>query len=114
MSTLGGLYRRQGKLDQAERLLSECYRKSREVLGEENPGTQATLGVVYLLQGQYDKAEPLLLEILELYQVVMSEGHPNTVAAINELIKLYDAWEKPQQAEQWRTKLTSKKGTEEQ
>ena len=60
------------------------------------------------------KAEPLLVELLEISQGVLVEGHPDRVAAMNELIKLYDAWGKPQIAEQWRSKLPSKKGTEEQ
>jgi len=33
---------------------------------------------------------------------------------MNELIKLYEAWGKPQKAEEWRAKLPRKKGTEEQ
>ncbi|MHC4175690.1 MAG: hypothetical protein ACYS9C_11460 [Planctomycetota bacterium] len=31
---------------------------------------------------------------------------------MNELIELHEAWGKPQQAEQWRAKLPSKKDTE--
>ncbi len=72
------------------------------------------LASLHYKQGHYDKAEPLLLELLEISQSLLIEGHPDTVAAINELIKLYEAWGKPQKAEQWRSKLPSKKGTEEQ
>ncbi len=65
-------------------------------------------------RGHYDKAEPLLVELLKISQGVLVEGHPDREAAMNELIKLYEAWEKPQKAEQWRSKLPRKKGTEEQ
>jgi hypothetical protein len=44
---------------------------------------------------------------------VLIEGHPDTVAAMNELIKLYEAWGKPQKAEEWRSKLPQKKDAEE-
>ncbi len=72
------------------------------------------LALVHHKQGHYDKAEPLLVELVELSQGVLIEGHQDTVAAMNELIKLYDAWGKPQKAEQWRSKLPRKKGAEEQ
>ncbi len=72
------------------------------------------LGVWHLHIGRDVEAEMLLVELLESSQGVLVEGHPDTVAAMNKLIKLYEAWEKPQKAEQWRSKLPSKKGTEEQ
>jgi hypothetical protein len=43
---------------------------------------------------------------------MLSEGHPDTVATVNELIMLYEAWGKPQKAEEWRTKLPRKKDIE--
>ena len=72
------------------------------------------LALVHHKQGDYDQAEPLLLELLELHQGVLIEGHRDTVAAINELIKLYEAWGKPQKAEASRSKLPRKKRTEQQ
>jgi hypothetical protein len=33
---------------------------------------------------------------------------------MNELIKLYEAWEKPQKAQEWRSKLPRKKETKAQ
>ncbi len=108
------VYFQQGRYDQAEPLLVKALENARREEGDEFPLMFSTynLALLHHGQGHYDKAEPLLLELLELHQGVLSEGHPNTVTAMNELIKLYEAWEKPQKAQQWRSKLPPKKGTE--
>ena len=106
-ATLGVVYLQQGQYDKAEPLLVKSLEDDRREEGQEFGPIFSiyNLALLYHRQGHYDKAEPLLLEVLELYQGVLIEGHPNMVAAMNELIKLYEAWGKPQKAEQWRSKL---------
>jgi len=41
------------------------------------------------------------------------ENHPETLESKNNLIGLYEAWGKPELAEQWRTKLPQKASTKE-
>jgi tetratricopeptide (TPR) repeat protein len=115
-ASMGMAYFRQGQYDKAEPLLVKALENERREAGQEMlpPMSMYSLALVHHRQGDYDKAEPLLLELLEISQGVLVEGHPDTVAAMNELIKLYEAWGKPQKAKQWRTKLPPKKGAEEQ
>jgi predicted Zn-dependent protease len=102
----------------ADELLPLVYQELRKLaahrMKQEKPGqTLQATALVHHRQGDYDKAEPLLVEVVELSEDVLVEGHPDTVAAMNVLIKLYEAWGKPQKAEEWRSKLPRKKGTEE-
>jgi tetratricopeptide (TPR) repeat protein len=116
-ASVGMEYFKQGQYDKAEPLLVKALEDERRMhAGGEFPPLIAiyNLALVHHRLGDYDKAEPLLLELLEISHGVLIEGHPDTVAAMNELIKLYEAWGKPQKAEEWRSKLPGKNGTEEQ
>ena len=53
----------------------------------------------------YDKSEPLLLEAVNDRRLKLGDTHPHTLESLNNLIKLYEACGKPEQAEQWRAKL---------
>ncbi len=63
---------------------------------------------VYSNEGQYEEAEPLSLKALETRRRVLGEEHQDTLESIKKLIKLYEAWGKPEKAEQWRAKLPYK------
>ena len=63
------------------------------------------LAVVYMKQGDYDRAESLFLEALEDRRLILGDTHPHTQESLNNLITLYEAWNKPEKAEQWRSKL---------
>jgi tetratricopeptide (TPR) repeat protein len=115
-ASMGMVYFKRGQYDKAEPLLVKALENERR---EEDWGippliSMYNLALLHHRQGDYDKAEPLLLEHLEISQRVLSEGHPDTTAAMNKIIKLYEDWGKPQKAEEWRSKLPRKKGTEEQ
>ena len=56
-------------------------------------------------QANYDKAEPLLIQALQGHPLKPSDTHPHTIESLNNLIALYEAWNKPEKAEEWRTKL---------
>jgi hypothetical protein len=55
----------------------------------------------------------MLTETLDIKRRVLGEEHPDTVITIDSLIELYEAWGKPDKAEQWRAKLPGRQGTEE-
>ena len=66
---LGRLYSRQGRYEDAQRLLSNALEISREAWGEHNGGTfhnVAALAENYARQGQIIKAENLLLESVQM------------------------------------------------
>ena len=50
-------------------------------------------------------AEPLLLEAIEGRRLKLGDTHPHTIESLSNLIKLYEAWNKPEKAEQCRAKL---------
>lgn len=61
---------------------------------------------VYYEQGQYEEAELLSLKALDIRRRVLGEEHPDTLDSLNNLIELYEAWDKPKEADKWRAKLT--------
>ena len=114
-ASMGVVYFQQGQYDKAEPLLVKALENELREEGQEMPPpSMYILALLHHRQGDYDKAEPLLVELLESNQRVLIEGHPHTVAAMNELIKLYEAWGKPEKAEQWRSKLPDKDRSQEQ
>lgn len=71
------------------------------------------LANVYKEQGNYDKAESLLIETVEGRRLKLGDTHPHTLESWNSLIDLYEAWGKPQEAEEWRAKLPQIKTSDE-
>jgi len=97
-----------GRLDEAEPLFLWTIAQKRRVLGEMHPETCATrraLGTVYRKQGRYAEAEALLVDAHEGLAQALGAEHPDTARAIDELVRLYEAWGKPEKAAEWRKKL---------
>ncbi len=108
-ASMGIVYFMRGQYDKAEPLLIKTLENERRRKDQEMPPiSMYLLPVLHHKQGDYDRAEPLLLELLELSQRVLIEGHPDMVAVMKELIKLYEAWDKPEKANEWRAKLPPK------
>jgi tetratricopeptide (TPR) repeat protein len=63
-------------------------------------------------QNQYAKAERLLIKALEFSRRVFGEEHPETRACLEHFVRLYEAWGKPQKAEEWRSKLPQTEAVE--
>ncbi|MFC1633213.1 tetratricopeptide repeat protein [Planctomycetota bacterium] len=57
------------------------------------------LAVLYKEQARYDAAEPLLLEVLEGRRLKLGDTHPHTLQSLNNLIDLYEAWDKPEKGQ---------------
>jgi hypothetical protein len=36
----------------------------------------------------------------------LGDSHPHTLQSLNNLVALYEAWNKPEEANEWRVKLT--------
>jgi hypothetical protein len=64
-------------------------------------------------QARYDDAEQLLLEAVKGRRLKLGDTHPRTLESWNNLIELYEAWGKPEKAEEWRAKLPQMKAAEE-
>jgi len=102
------LHTKQGEYEDAESLFKEALKGRRRELGDDHPETLETkndLAILYKEQSDYDEAEPLLLEAIEGRRLKLGDTHPHTQESIKILIALYDAWNKPEQAKEWRSKL---------
>jgi len=47
----------------------------------------------------------LLLKAVEGRHLKLGDTHPHTKESMNNLIALYEAWNKPEKAKEWRAKL---------
>jgi serine/threonine protein kinase len=59
-------------------------------------------------QDQYALAERLLIKALEFSRQVLGEQHLEIQACQKHFVILYEAWDKPEEAEEWREKLSRK------
>jgi tetratricopeptide (TPR) repeat protein len=59
-------------------------------------------------QDQFALAERLLIKALEFSRQVLGEQHLEIQACQEHFVRLYEAWGKPEKAEQWRAKLSHK------
>ena len=64
--------------------------------------TQSVLGGCLAAEGCYEEAEPLLVESLPIVRERWGEQQKHTLAALDRIISLYEAWGKPQEAEEYR------------
>jgi hypothetical protein len=55
--------------------------------------------VLYKEQARYNEAEKLLLEAVKGRRLKLGDTHPHTLESLNNLINLYEAWNKPEEAE---------------
>jgi serine/threonine protein kinase len=88
MATYGMNLYALGRLDDAERIMSECYEAQQRVLGKEDEQTLTSLnnlsGIV-MQQGKWEEAEPLFREILRIRQEHGMEQHSSTLITLSNL-----------------------------
>ncbi len=105
---LAVLRTKQKKYDEAESLFIEALKVRRDKLGDDHPDTLESkndLGIVYKEQGRCEDAVPLLLEAVEGRRLKLGDTHPHTLESWHTLIELYESWNKPEKAKEWRAKL---------
>jgi hypothetical protein len=56
---------------------------------------------------QFDEAEPLLLARYSNLNAARGPKDESTIGALNRLVRLYEVWQKPDKAEQYRKLLRS-------
>ena len=70
--------------------------------GHTDTGTyRMQLGACLVSLGRYDEAEKELLEANKILQPYLSKGNKNSMATVRHLMKLYDAWGKPDRAKEF-------------
>jgi tetratricopeptide (TPR) repeat protein len=112
LSALGSTLRRQQRYSEAEPLYRECL-----AMRETNcPNawytfyTREMLGATLLGKRKYDEAEPLLLSGYEGMKQREDKIRDRTkvlTETLQNLVQLFEATSRPEQAEEWRTKLNT-------
>jgi len=113
---LAKLYISQDRFDEAESLLIEALEISRRTLGDDHPLTLTTvnnLAIVNKEQDKYKDAEDLLIEAVEGRIQKLGKQHPDAIESMKDIIELYEAWNQPEKANEWRDKLLQMKNVEE-
>jgi tetratricopeptide (TPR) repeat protein len=105
-----GLLYRLGDYDMAERTLRECLWAHQQVYGDRYYGTYYTmteLGTTLVHKQQYEEAETLLTAALNGFREIYAEqpAHQRVQMGLERLMKLYEAWNKPEKAAEYRTLL---------
>ncbi|KAJ3035325.1 hypothetical protein HDV00_004053 [Rhizophlyctis rosea] len=88
---LGTLCYEEGMGGHAEQLLEECYKRRKEMLGEDFTDTLQTafcLGKLYSGQNSV-KAEGIFVDVVERRRRTLGDWHPDTVDSVSELAGLY-------------------------
>jgi len=106
MGNLGELYFHMGRLAEAEPLLAEAVAGVRSsALPHEHVVTGYTIrkhGACLAAMGRYQEAEQLLLEAHETLVAAVGAADPEVRLASRNLVALYDAWGRPEEAARWK------------
>lgn len=105
---LGRLLSKTGDAAAAEPMLREAVETAERTLPPGHPYILAfrnNLGGCLLELQRFDEAEPHLVASFEGFRDALGPEHPMTQSAIGALIKLYDAWGRPDAAAPYRAML---------
>jgi serine/threonine-protein kinase len=103
--TVGKILMRTGALAEADSTLRSVIARIEELLPRENPGlasARGALGECLVLEKRYAEAEPLLLDSYNVFLGRVGPSDMRTQSARVRLLKLYEAWEKPEEAARYR------------
>jgi eukaryotic-like serine/threonine-protein kinase len=106
LRSVGNLHMRRGDLAEAEAVLREAvaiHVKAFGVTHLQTANSSLVLGRVLTARKQFAEAETLLLRVRAIRQEALGPAAEPTRISIQELIKLYDAWGKPEKADVLRT-----------
>jgi len=116
MRHLGSLYLELKRYEEAEQLLIPALETNRRLYGNKIASTYQSIDLVaklYRDQGHYEKAESLFLEAEDIARRKLGDNNISTRESVRNLINLYEAWNKPEEAKEWRAKLPSPLTTDE-
>ena len=105
---MGRLLQAMGQPEDAERYHLEAIERGRRTLPEGDFVIGLALnayGETLIALHRYDEAEETLLEAYENLAAARGADHQWTQAVIKRLIVLYDTWDNPESATDWKQKL---------
>ncbi len=103
-----------GKLDEAQTHLREAVSIRKEVGGAEDLAVASVLdrlAHVHYLKREYARSEELRLRTLRILKRQLPDHHTLVQQAYTAIVELYTAWDRHQEAEQYRTLIGSKSTT---
>jgi serine/threonine protein kinase/Flp pilus assembly protein TadD len=106
---LGRLHMRMEQPEAAEPLLREALDHEQRLLPEGHWRTarvKRLLGACLTALGRYPEAESMLITAYDGLHGALGDRDPQTAQAVGALIGLYDAWQKPVEADRWRATRT--------
>ena len=105
---ISGAQTRLDRLVDAEQSLREALQIRQEIYEPENwliASAKSMLGETLIDQQRYEEAEPLVLEGYEGMRGALEVPEIRPREALERIVKLYEQWDKPDQAAEWRAKL---------
>ncbi|UCE58450.1 MAG: serine/threonine protein kinase [Phycisphaerales bacterium] len=104
----------QQMVDQFEFQLAEpiahlCLMIRKELLPREHPlitDAKRLIGQVLTSRGKYDEAESFLLDVYTALSANPGRHDLEIQTAVDLIVRLYEAWEKPERAAEWRARLS--------
>jgi tetratricopeptide (TPR) repeat protein len=112
---LGWALTENGQAKEAEPILRQCLEERRKTLPKGHwltASAESLLGSCLAALGRYDEAEPLLLHAHADLRAAREAPPPRLRQAREGLVRLYEAWGKPDKAAEWRQQLEAEKKTE--
>jgi tetratricopeptide (TPR) repeat protein len=106
LHNLAGLYQAKGEHDRALPLYEEALKMMRKALPPVHPQIALSLNNLacsYYCKGEYDRALLLCKAALEIYEKALPP-HPNTTACLHNLVNLYEATGRHEEARQVRAR----------
>jgi serine/threonine protein kinase/tetratricopeptide (TPR) repeat protein len=104
-ATLGLILTREGKAVEGEPYLREALTIRKKILPPGDsmiPNAASALGECLTVQKRYAEAEPLLTDSYNELKSKLGDQNKRTIDARQRVAKLYDDWNKPEQAAQFR------------
>jgi len=105
-AALASLLLETGAWAEAEALAREVLDGRRQILPEQHPfvaEASVLLADCLIRLGRFQDAEPLATDAYRSLKLACGEDAPQTRAALRCIIRLYEAWGKPQLTEEWST-----------
>jgi hypothetical protein len=110
LESMGGLarvYTKQGRYEKAELLYKTVQETQLRFWVQDAKVLNQLEGLatLYVEQARYGEAEPLLLQTFRRREKQFGPEHEHTIDMVRKLVSFYEAWNKPEKANEWRTKL---------
>ena len=108
MNSLASLYNYMEQFDEAHELSTRTLEICRRTLGEDNEETQYTIFLLArssLGLKRFEDAERFAVPYYERCLANKGATHADTIDATKLIADIFDAWEKPDEATKWRSKI---------